>query len=208
VEFYSTLACLFPSTSVGFVSAGTWPPNKKTHGTWLTRNIHLHTSVDAEQYMHLEQPEESEDSGWAAAIFRSTDGFQTWTKVFSADTFYFNQISCASEQVCFAVGENDDSAFGYRSTDGGNTWSVVLTAPGVSLMSAKALSEQEVFLGGGIMGSFGVNGTVYHSTDGGNTFDTTYLPGYYLTGMSFVSSNNGWASAIDSEQQSNVLIYA
>jgi len=145
---------------------------------------------------------------WAAAIFRSTDGFNTWQQVFSNDTYYMNQISCPSENVCFAVGENDDNGFGLRTTDGGDTWETILTAPGVSMMAAHALSETEFYFGGGVIGQTGVTGSIYHSTDAGATVTLDTLDGYYLTGMSFVDTNHGWATAIDSMQQSNVLIYA
>lgn len=118
----------FPSSTVGFVAGGTWPTSKKSYGKYLTRNIHLHHNrEEKESYMHIEfdHDDEAGEDGvppyngtWAASIFRSVDGFQTWEEVYQNDTFYFNQIACPSENVCFAAAENDDFGYGFRTTDG------------------------------------------------------------------------------------------
>jgi len=199
----------FPTTSVGFVASGSWPPSKKPlRGTPITRNIHLHHGEKiASVHFELEH-EDVEAGGWIGVLQRSTDGFQTWETVFTNDTFYFNQISCPSAQVCFAAGENDNNGYTYRTTDGGNTWEEVLVAPNTSIMTAFALSESEVYIAGGVLSGFSPSGSVYHSTDGGNTFTLTTVPGYYFTDLSFVSSNQGWGTAMDAMQQCNVLIYA
>ena len=223
----------FPSEQVGFVTSGTWPSSgNKKYGKYLSRNIHLHDNVATkEAYLHFTSKADKKQSlkahnkkgrhgkhgkqgkisapettPWAAAIFRSTDGFQTWQQVFTNSSqsrecntkargqnclqlrvhspvmfsfqplaYYMNQISCPSEQVCFAVAENDDSGFGLRTTDGGNTWETMFEAPGVSMISAYAQDENNFWLGGGILAETGVNGTVFSSTDGGNTITTTNM---------------------------------
>ena len=39
----------------------------------------------------------------------------------------FNQISCPSENVCFAVAENMQTGFILRTQDAGNTWDTLMT---------------------------------------------------------------------------------
>ena len=45
------------------------------------------------------------------------------------------------------------------------------------MMAAHALSEDEFYFGGGIIGAAGVTGNIFHSTDGGETFELETLPG-------------------------------
>lgn len=119
----------------------------------------------------------------------------------------FNQITCPSVKVCFAVAENDNAGFAYRTLDGGETWEEILVAQGVSMMSAKALNEQEVYLGGGSLSQSGIGGKIYYSNDSGNTFTETDLNGYYLTSFAFPDAKHGFATAMNTEQTCNVLIY-
>lgn len=90
---------------------------------------------------------------------------------------------------------------------GGNTWEQILAAPGVSMMSAHAISESEFYLGGGVLAQSGIIGEIFHSVDGGDSFHMTKLPGYYLTGLSFPTPNRGYATAMNTDQQCNVLVY-
>jgi photosystem II stability/assembly factor-like uncharacterized protein len=207
--------CSFPSSQVGFISSGHWPVNTKKYGKYLSRNIHAHSNLATkEQYIHLDfdhsndLPLKKGEAGWQASIFRSTDGFQTWTEVFSNSTYYMNAISCPSENVCFAVGENDAEGYGMRTTDGGTTWETILVAPGYSMMAAVALSEDEFYFGGGVLEQAGINGTVWQSTDGGDSFTTTNLEGTYLASLTYLDSEHGWAAGLNAQGTSNVLIYA
>jgi photosystem II stability/assembly factor-like uncharacterized protein len=121
-----------------------------------------------------------------------------------------SQIACPTTGVCFAVGENDSEAFVYRSMDGGETWSNVLPsqyASGLSLMAVEALSETEVYVGGGVFGSFGVTGSVLYSSDSGTTWTLESIPNNYINALSFPTSENGAATSINTDQQSGILIY-
>ena len=84
----------FPTTSVGFVSSGSWPSSKsaKKYGTYVSRNIHMHhNAVKKEAFIHLEterdEEEQVDESGWIGSIYRSTDGFETWQQVYTNSTF-------------------------------------------------------------------------------------------------------------------------
>jgi hypothetical protein len=45
----------------------------------------------------------------------------------------------------------------------------------VSMISAYAQDENNFWLGGGVLAETGINGTVFSSTDGGETITTTYM---------------------------------
>jgi len=202
-----------PSPTDSFVVSGTWPPSKSTkrRGTPITRNIHLHHSgTKAAMHFEFEHDDETDPDtpDWAGVIQRSNDGFQTWTTVYTNDTFYFNQIACPSSLICYAAAENDDFGYGFVTRDGGATWENTLVAPGTSLMAAQYVSDSEAYLAGGVLSPFGINGTVFHTVDTGKTWTTTLVPGYYFTDLSFVNADLGFGTAMDIEQQCNVLKFA
>jgi photosystem II stability/assembly factor-like uncharacterized protein len=205
----------FPGCGTGYVAAGSWPPNSYTgrrNVKELSRNVHLHFDDDTgDQRLHFTELDVAYSSarGWSAAIAYSADSNDNgWKEVFSAGGFYFNQISCPSTEVCYAAAENDDFGYIYGTKNAGKTWERLYSAAGTSLMAAQAISENEVFIAGGQLGGMGINGTVFHSTDGGKTFDATYVPGYYFMSLSMVSATKGFAAAMDEESQSDVLIFA
>ncbi len=89
-----------------------------------------------------------------------------------------NDISCATETSCFAVGEGfaDGGSPGariYVTHDGGNTWTKAFTdtAQDASLMRVHAVSESEAWAAGGhVIGGIETYGTFYHSVDGGKSW--------------------------------------
>jgi photosystem II stability/assembly factor-like uncharacterized protein len=111
----------YPSANVWYVSAGEWPENKKDNDVSdevyeLTKRIRIHTNRT-----HNRPPQHSVrmsreigdtiDNGWRAEIVKTSDGGKTWTSLFYDEgNFYFNQIDCADETHCCAVGEADASA--------------------------------------------------------------------------------------------------
>jgi photosystem II stability/assembly factor-like uncharacterized protein len=207
----------FPSPNVAVIASGTWPPSKRTHRKesnknvkHVTRNVAVHfDEKTGKTSMHLnrEHRKKASDSGWYAQIFVSNDG-KTFTQTYENTTFYFNQISCASETVCYAGGENDDMGFGYLTTDGGQTWSELFHAPGTSIMAAYAISEDEAYIAGGVLSPLGINGTVFHITNQGQTVTSEVVPGYYFTDLHFTDSNHGWATVMDTSSYCDILVYA
>jgi len=208
----------FVSSSNWFVTTGQWPNNSLSHrgGHEFSRHIHWHSwnegtnfSIHHDQVHQDDFDVESDDppQGWFGEIWRTTDGGETFDLVYSNDTFYFNQISCGSEDVCYAAAENDDGAFVFKTSDGGDTWDVILNQPGLSIMAIEALSEEEVWVGGGIL-NFPVVGHAFHSTDGGATFTNTVIADNYISSFSFPDDVHGFATSLNTMQQSGILIYA
>ena len=90
---------------------------------------------------------------FSAAIVKTTDGGQTFTKVFEnvnkGDNIYSNGINCASETHCVSVMEGDSARI-IVTRDGGKTWKETMhdPAPTSSLVAVKFLSKSEVWVSG------------------------------------------------------------
>lgn len=186
----------FPSESSWYVSSGTFPVDSSSE---VRRSVNL-VFGEAEggktslQFKRALRSKAGESTGYPGAISRSTDQGKTWTKVHDTDgNFYMNQISCADDTHCVAVGENGDSAYVLTTTDG-NKWYTSLTAPaGISLIAAKALFSNEFWVAGGGQDGRQLTGYYYHTTDAGANWELTKLPGYVID-LSFTSSNNGYSA--------------
>lgn len=154
----------FPSSDTWFVSAGTWPMSSQTAviggATQLTARLTVDASIKGGEISYVQQKSpkslrgqvssSADPTGYTGAIAKTTDGGKTWSTVYETDQLYFNQIHCASENACVAVGENDSSAFAVATQDGGASWNTVFTGPaGLSLAAARMITETEYWIGGG-----------------------------------------------------------
>jgi photosystem II stability/assembly factor-like uncharacterized protein len=204
----------FPSPSVGFVASGVFPNNNKADEEILqTGDIRLNHVVSIRKHRNgpkvvLNKPRKvsvsGDDSPYAGSIQRSTDGFQTFTTVYSNDTIYFNQISCSSTQTCYVVGANADLSVVLQTQDGGDSWNEVFVVPdGISLSAVQALSDSSVVVGGGVATQSGVTGYIYTSTDSGATWATEVLDGFLIYDFDFLDANNAFAVAINNQTSSN-----
>lgn len=160
----------FPNAKVGFVVSGRWPENAQVDvGSRfdLTERFHvnLHNGEVSLRQTRQHRVDATEE-GYVATVHRSIDGFQTWQEVFSNNTYYFNEISCPSASVCYAVAENLNNSFVLKTTDGGDSWNEIMALAGSNLVACEAPTEEEVWVGGGSMSLKGFNGTVFQSVDG------------------------------------------
>jgi len=209
----------FPSASTWYVSAGSFP-NSNSSAASIKHKMpfHLtqHVSIEvkgrlaprvARRPAHSHPHRKLDGSGFTGAILKTDDAGQTWSTQFSTSEFYFNAISCASETVCFAVGEDDNNGYAYATTDGTN-WSLIKTFESSSLLAVVALSETEVWIGGGEYASMGFNGLHAISKDGGKTWTNNIVDGVYFNQFAVVDSTLAYATAFNDLQQSNVLKFS
>ena len=153
-------------------------------------------------------------SEWQAQIVKTTDGGKTFESVFwDEGNFYFNQISCADEDNCCAVGESDAGpAPGVRihcTNDGGKNWKRTFFTgeADLSVMAVEFVTSDIVWAAGGRLSSTNFEGFFWQSTDGGNTWSNETVPGVYGNHMSFPSESVGYASSFDRDSQSSILQY-
>eukprot|EP00949_MAST-11_sp_MAST-11-sp1_P001007 g1007.t1 len=103
----------FPSDTTWFVTGGAWP-GVAHGGRYSKGDAYFHLSQDIRIKVEsgtmekmMERPAiMDDDTGYSAVIAATRDGGKTWELQFNdTGNFYFNQIDCASEQACMAVGE-------------------------------------------------------------------------------------------------------
>jgi photosystem II stability/assembly factor-like uncharacterized protein len=187
----------YPSETTWYVTAGSWPQapppppgsperavedeSELVHAISEIHEIRRNTSTGyLFPYMRTHfDTTNAEDGQYTGAILKTTDGGGNWTVQYqSTGKFYFNGIHCASETKCVAVAEGHNvatpGAYIYVTEDGGENWSLQHSDSGRtnSLMGARMVSETEVFAVGGNM-QFPLTAHLYHSTNGGYTWDTT-----------------------------------
>jgi len=218
----------FPSASVWYISAGVWPGDLEwdadPEAKVISRNLRIHKEhgVQFRHQMQLQAPSRKllQDTGYMAAISKTTDGGKTWTTVFNdTGNYYLNDIDCPTTTDCWAVGESgsDSPQPGVRilhTSNGGQSWTVqmYLNDPDYSLMDIAMLNTTEGWAVGGYL-SRSITGEFFHTVDGGNHWvQSTPLADEYATALSLYYNGtgptyNGWASALTIEGQSSILIY-
>jgi len=173
----------FPTDTTWYVSSGMWGSSDslKGHKSARVQWIPESNSLDiVERSEKAPQKLADGTSGWWGAVSKTTDGGKTWNQVFLTDLendyFYFNGISCPSENHCVVVGEGDDMVNGgylnvaYTTFDGGVTWDRTLTAADVSMMSVDFLTEDEGWVAGTKKSGRNLIAQFYHTVDGGKSF--------------------------------------
>lgn len=211
----------YPSATTWYLSAGEWPesvnaPNDDTY-RMLTSRIHLEqTSPTDMRHRWFETNEKRtapNDNGWKAQIVKTTDGGKTWTSQFYDEgNFYFNQIGCTDVNHCCAVGEADSSNTPgiriYCTTDGTN-WNRILynPDPNLSIMALRFIDANNGWAAGGEFTGVGINGYFWQTTNGGQTWTNTSVPGQYPNDIAFPTPTKGYAVAFNQEDQSSFLVY-
>jgi hypothetical protein len=158
--------------------------------------------------------------GWNAQIVKTTDGGQTWTsQYYNSSYFYFNQISCATETLCVAVGESQTKPGKgkpkvpgihiFQTTDGEH-WNEVFfqQAEFMSIFGVTFVSPTVVWACGADLGSNPLSGFFWISTDGGATWKHEQsLKSVYPVQMSFLDPLHAWAVGPNEVEQSSLLRY-
>jgi len=217
----------YPSANTWYISAGDWPESKLPTAPGekrLSQRISLHRDPlsntmkpSIKLYDAAAPPRPlSPDDTYHAAIAKTTDAGKTWSTVYyDQGNFYFNGISCTTDDHCWAVGEADNGPRpGSRilhTNDGGKTWEEQLynKNPAYSLMAIEMLSETEGWAAGGELDA-AFQGQFWQTVDGGKTWKDWEVWSIYGNDLSFVKSAKGvkgFATAFTLESQSAVCIY-
>merc|ERR1712232_600841 len=188
-----------PSTDVIYHTAGTWPSKSQGQDDVyeVTRNLRIvrMSGSDFKYEVGTNPKPAHENNTYTAELWKSTDGGKSWKNLIADQgNFYFNDIHCADDTHCVAVGEgfaNDGSQDpGARVfvTSDGETFKEVHreTTDGASLMAARMLSTTEHWAGGttkagGLLAPL----LALHTTDGGNTYTNEHgmVVGQMITAM-------------------------
>jgi len=163
-------------------------------------------------------PKANADDKYVAELWKSSDGGETWKSLLSnSGDFYFNDVHCADENNCIAVGEgfaqdgSGDPGARIFLTNDGETFNEVhreSTTGAESLMTARMVSTTEYWAAGTTKsGALFAPGLALHSKDGGksHTNEGTSISGNMFTSMDFISADHGYATAITGAQTCNLL---
>jgi photosystem II stability/assembly factor-like uncharacterized protein len=178
--------------------------------TWQTKS----SGTDVALYdVHFVDPQNGWISGQDGVMLHSTDGGETWQKQESATKSAIFALSFVDQNHGWAVAQ---LATYLRTTDGGQTWQegiVQASVEGVSEEASLALTEPNLYdiyfvdtNTGWMVGEFG---KIYHSTDGGATWqeqqnsllgqdgitDALNLPTFF--GVRFTNTSEGIAVGLE-----------
>jgi photosystem II stability/assembly factor-like uncharacterized protein len=161
--FLSTLAT---DQRTAFVFGAYRMAMKTTDGgrTWADWNLHIGDAISHNLYDAAMVGTDMFVAGEAGAIFRSTDGGQSFRPVTApADATMFEVLATGDGGVfvCGVAGQ------AFRSADGGNTWQAVDLRTGSNITAAAVLASGALVLGNEA-------GGIYVSEDHAKTF--TMLP--------------------------------
>jgi photosystem II stability/assembly factor-like uncharacterized protein len=150
----------------------------------------------------------SSGEGEKSTIYKTTDGGQTWTLQYTdkRTAFFLDSIACVSEKECLALGDPIDRKFVLLKMADGEHWSPLaretmpsaLGSEGAFAASNSCLvlsGDKEIFFGTG-----GPSARVFHSTDGGLTWNvarTLILQGNPSSGIFSLGADvNGHVVAV------------
>ncbi len=123
-------------------------------------------------------------TGWVLShgMLCTTDGGQTWTE-YKLGRYNHNfsfRFSDAKNGIVVSIGET------LRTRDGGKTWSAVGGLRYGDFMPAVCTTDAN---NGWLVG----NHIIYHTSDGGLSWQPTSTPGDLLSNLSFIDNKLGWA---------------
>jgi len=217
-----------PSANVIYFTAGQWPSQELPEGAReLSRNmkmvrhgLHGHTLLhDTVVERRASKGGVPNDEAYTAELWKSVDGGKTWTSLIdSSGEFYFNDVDCADETTCVAVGEGfgqdgspSPGARVYVTTDGKTFALKHQEADGSSLMAAKAISATEHWAGGSAQaGGLRAPLLALHSTDGGESWANEHngVTGQMITSFAWPTPSHAFATTVNALQISSLLEYA
>ncbi|KAH3758824.1 hypothetical protein Pelo_9343 [Pelomyxa schiedti] len=199
----------FASTYVGWISGGMWPETPEDSKYHLRPEMHHGITKDADGNFHQEFVNTGKlGAGYTGILAKTTDGGKTWVMQYNdtTSTRYFNGIHAASEKDVWVVGEGDDGAWITHTGDGGLTWEDQLFVDGGSMMTVKCFDNLECWVGGKAAGH-GMDGGLWHTTDGGLSWHLTEMQGYYISYIDLLDRDHIYASAFDTVGVSALLEY-
>ena len=172
----------FPSEKTWYITGGTWPQDQEEDGEdYLSISHRIRLDKKTGKFSPPKFHQSEPNNTYYAVIAKTTDAGHHWTKqYYSTGKFYFNEISCVSDEICMAVGEGfvqdggEGGAHIFQTTNGGTDWTEIYTygaavqGSGIALIM---LSEQEAWVGTTYAETeFKCGAQISHTIDGGKTW--------------------------------------
>src|SRR5690606_16168804 len=129
--------------------------------TWTTK-VHIF------DFAFLDVDFSDRENGWAVGTnglyTRTTDGGNTWSQLQSISAYWLHDVSFPDKYTGYVTGGTLSSDVIMKTTDSGNSWMVVRETSENAVLAGSFFIDQQF---GWVVG---LNGTILHTTDGGNTW--------------------------------------
>eukprot|EP01059_Diplonema_ambulator_P013222 TRINITY_DN23745_c0_g1_i1.p1 TRINITY_DN23745_c0_g1~~TRINITY_DN23745_c0_g1_i1.p1 ORF type:complete len:517 (+),score=154.24 TRINITY_DN23745_c0_g1_i1:46-1596(+) len=218
----------FPSNTTWYITGGEWPqaptppPSAGTADDLFPLTSRVSFNRRTGKYVTRERkiadgvatPPPGYMGNYTAVIAKTTDGGATWERSFyNTGNYYLNQISCASETVCMAVGEgfsddgSDAPGVHILKTEDGKTWNEIYVFGAATAGSAVAIqmvSATEAW----VAATEHTGAAMLHTTDGGKTWEAPQEDLKYIgdiMAMSFINDKTAYAVAVTEFQDSTIM---
>jgi len=182
----------FVNQQTWYVSGGNFPRNLDTTAENVTyHSEHFAYSTERSKvrvYHGLFKSQAPSLNDYTAYVWKTSDGGQTWSTVFSAieQGYYMNGMDCSSNTRCWAAG--DGRPFGsliVATRDGGASWSRQLVLPpGTSMSSLVMLDDNEGWACGANLNTG--QATFYRTLNGQTWTLHSSVPGFSCSSLNFV----------------------
>ena len=197
----------FPSASAWYVSGGWWPPSDGGalgDEDYLHLSEHIHLSREGGVVMSQDffaGKKRKKIDSYTAGIAKSVDGGLTWQTVFEQEgDYYFNQISCFSDDHCLAAASGNGVSRVLVTHDGGRSWRQTMDGFSGTLSAMQVMDDGsgEAWAAGGAPAGLELVAHFWHSRDYGETWELHTLPGGIAFDMSFPPgvSDAGFATVL------------
>jgi hypothetical protein len=210
-----------PEKGIIYLTSGSWPQSDDPSNgdeIHMSRNVRINRQTGAAT---IGAPARASNDGvYQFELLKSTDDGKTWTSLMSDEgNYYPNDIHCFDATHCTMVAEGfaqdgsmNPGAHVFHTTDGEN-FNIVHTESDLgteSFMSVKMVSPTEYWAGGAANpGAVNAPSLLIHSADAGQTHenkgDRDDLYGEFITSMSFVSPQHGWATSLNAASTANLM---
>ncbi len=139
--------------------------------TWENRSAYANTTIQPMWDAEFVNGSEGWIVGIVSFVFHTQDAGYSWSLQNYGGSKFITRLKMLDAQTGWAAGGD---AIYFRTTDGGQSWSWYLVSFSVvtDLYGVAPISADECFMAGGIpFGAPGGQGYVFHTTDGGTSWD-------------------------------------
>jgi hypothetical protein len=192
----------FNSTQTGWLSGGHWPEEECDGAYYRMSENDMRTFP-----MSPDLPRTTYND-YHGLVGKTTDGGETWTKLWETDHIYMNQIMFFDNQDGWMVGESGYTGYILHTSDGGHTWELAYQTNDHGLVEIQFVDRLHGWAFGFGPGTFNPKAAILQTTDGGITWERDDYKGPYgIYCASMVDRTKGWCAGANNLNTTGVVLY-